>query len=119
MRRLILMLLTGGMMALAFPAVAQTAADRIVAQLRAQGFDDIMVTTTLLGRVQIIAREDDIRREIVLNPATGAILRDYWAEIDDDDEDDEDKRNRKRKGKDDGYLLDSDDDDKRRKTDDD
>ncbi|MAN97545.1 hypothetical protein [uncultured Roseovarius sp.] len=112
MRRLILTALTATAIVLAVPAGAQTAADRIVAQLRGQGFEDIAVTTTLLGRVQIIAREDDTRREIILNPATGAILRDYWTDIDDDG-----KRKRKRKGKDD-YLLDS-DDDKRRKKDDD
>ncbi len=113
MRRLILTALTATAIVLVVPAGAQTATDRIVAQLRGQGFEDIAVTTTLLGRVQIIAREDDTRREIILNPATGAILRDYWTDIDDDD----DKRKRKRKGKDD-YLLDS-DDDKRRKKDDD
>jgi hypothetical protein len=114
MRRLILMLLTGGVMALALPAGAQTAADRIVAQLRAQGFENIVVNSTLLGRVQILAWEDDTRREIVINPATGAILRDYWTEIDDD----EDKQKRKRKGKTDAYLLDSDDDWRRKKDDD-
>lgn len=116
-RRLILPVLSAlaMAMAMALPATAQTAADRIVAQLRAQGFDEITVRRTLLGRVQIIAQEDETRREIVLNPATGAILRDYWTEIDDDDDD---KRNRNDKDRDNDYLLDS-DDKKRRKEDDD
>lgn len=95
---------------LAVPASAQTAEDRIVRQLRAQGFEEIEVSRTLLGRVRIVAVEDDTLREIVLNPSTGAILRDYWTEIDDDDDDDGKGRGRGRDDRDAGYLLDSDDD---------
>ncbi len=98
---------------LAVPAAAQTAEDRIVRQLREQGFEEIEVSRTLLGRVRIVAIEDDTLREIVLNPSTGAILRDYWTEIDDDDDDDSGKgrgRGRGRGDRDEGYLLDSDDD---------
>ena len=103
---------------LSVPAAAQTAADRIVAQLRGQGFDRIRVKRTLLGRVRILARGEDMRREIVLDPSTGAILRDYWTERgddDDDDDDDEDDHDRRR-GR--GLLLDSDDGDRREDDDD-
>ena len=70
-------------------AQAQTAPDRIVQQLRDQGFDEIEVTRTWLGRVRIVAEEDDTLREIILNPNTGHILRDYWVALDDGDDDDD------------------------------
>lgn len=63
-------------MALALPAQAEIGGD-IVAQLRAQGFSQITVTHTLLGRVRILAKAGRLAREIVLNPNTGEILRDY------------------------------------------
>lgn len=63
-------------MALAQPAQAEIGGD-IVAQLRAQGFSQITVTHTLLGRVRILAKGGRLAREIVLNPNTGEILRDY------------------------------------------
>ena len=65
-------------------AVAQTVQDSIIAQLTAQGFSEIRVNRTFLGRVRIIALSDDLRREIVFNPGNGGILRDYWVELDDD-----------------------------------
>ena len=74
---------------LAGVAQTQTIQDRIVQQLRDQGFDEIEVTRTWLGRVRILAEEDDTLREIILSPTTGAILRDYWVELDDDDDDDD------------------------------
>ena len=63
--------------ALAFPAQGAGLADSIVSQLRAQGFTSVDVSTTLLGRVRILAEGAASRREIVLNPRTGEILRDY------------------------------------------
>lgn len=50
----------------------------IEAQLRAQGFTSIVVSTTWLGRTQIDAVSASQKREIVINPRTGEILRDYW-----------------------------------------
>lgn len=58
------------------PALA-VEADDIVAQLRAQGFSQINVSRTFLGRVKIEAQAPALHREIVLNPKTGEILRDY------------------------------------------
>lgn len=53
-------------------------ADDVAAQLTKQGFRKISTTTTWLGRVRITAERKDGRREIVLNPRTGEILRDQW-----------------------------------------
>jgi len=63
---------------LATPARAASYADAIVAQLSAQGFADVLVDTTWLGRVRIVATRSDGVREIILNPRTGEILRDLW-----------------------------------------
>ena len=115
-RRHILCILIGliGLIAMpAQPAFAQTAQEKVVRQLRAQGFEDIEISRTLLGRVRIIAIEDDTLREIILNPSTGVILRDYWTEVEDDDDDDDDDDDGKDRDRgddeDDAYLLDSDD----------
>ena len=51
--------------------------DLVTAALRDQGFEVTLVHWTWLGRIRIIAVSDDIRREIVINPNTGEILRDY------------------------------------------
>lgn len=73
--------------ALASPAAAETAGQRvqdaIVAQLGSQGFTRVRISNTFLGRVRIYATGNGISREIIFNPRTGEILRDYW---DDDDE---------------------------------
>lgn len=52
--------------------------EQVVAQLRAQGYSDIIVSRTLLGRARIVARDGTLRREVILNRATGEILRDFW-----------------------------------------
>lgn len=67
--------------AAALPAAAAEVQDSLVAQLRAQGFTSVDVSTTLLGRVRILASSDTMRREIVLNPGTGEVLRDYQESI--------------------------------------
>jgi hypothetical protein len=59
-------------------ANAQGFADSVVDQLRRQGFSRISVGRTLLGRTQIVAEGNGGRREIILNPRTGEILRDLW-----------------------------------------
>lgn len=65
-------------------AAAQSVQDQIVSQLRAQGFSEITLQRTWLGRVRVIAKRDDLRRELVFDPQTGEILRDYWREDNDD-----------------------------------
>ncbi|MEL7181617.1 MAG: hypothetical protein AAFN63_17610, partial [Pseudomonadota bacterium] len=65
-------------------AAAQSVQDQIVSQLRDQGFGDIRVQRTWLGRIRVISQRDGVRRELVFNPQTGEILRDYWRDADDD-----------------------------------
>ena len=55
----------------------------VLGALKAQGYDDIAVERTLLNRERIVARSSTLRREIVLDPRTGEILRDYWQSVDD------------------------------------
>jgi len=52
--------------------------DGVVRQLKQQGFSQIEVSRTWLGRSRIVSRRGDLFREIILNPLTGEILRDYW-----------------------------------------
>ena len=65
------------LLAFAAPAHAQDIEKQIILQLRAQGFGTVEVSRTLLGRSRIVARSPALRREIVVNPNTGHILRDY------------------------------------------
>jgi hypothetical protein len=58
-------------------AHASETQDRIIAELQDQGYSRIEVSRTLLGRTRIVAEGDDYVREIVLNPASGVILRDF------------------------------------------
>lgn len=69
-----------GLLFAPLPLMAQTASvqDQIIGQLRDQGFTRIEVSRTLLGRVQLHATSDQLERELVFNPVTGEILRDYW-----------------------------------------
>ncbi len=76
MRKLILIV---GLL-FAVPAVAQSKSvqEQIIEQLAQQGFSEIEVARTFLGRVRIQAYSDTLVRELVFNPVTGEILRDYW-----------------------------------------
>lgn len=58
-------------------AFAETVDQAVVAQLQQQGYTSVKVSTTWLGRIVIRARLDGGHREIVINPKTGEILRDY------------------------------------------
>ena len=68
-----------GLVVALFGAGAALASDyqsSVLAQLRAQGFDEIKVETTWLGRLKITAQRRGAEREIILNPRSGEILRD-------------------------------------------
>lgn len=74
-------LLTCGTAALALWAGVVSASpygDEVVSQLTRQGFKNIQVETTWLGRERIVADRADGLREIILNPRSGEILRDTW-----------------------------------------
>lgn len=71
---------------LAMPASAAPTIDEIIAQLQAQGYTDVTVSRTWLGRTRIEAESTTHEREIVFNQRTGEILRDFWVELDAEDE---------------------------------
>jgi len=76
---MLLRVVTSSCLALAVFAGAgfsQSYEDSLVKQLRAQGYSNINVSRTLLGRAQISATTEGEVREIILNPRTGEILRD-------------------------------------------
>ncbi len=62
---------------LTLPALAAPVEEVIVDQLRAQGYTINSVALTFLGRIRIDATQGNLRREVVINPRTGEILRDY------------------------------------------
>ncbi|WP_370312007.1 hypothetical protein [Sagittula sp.] len=77
MKRLVLAPLIAAMLLSGTAALAQSAVDQIVERLRAENYGEIRVQRTLLGRIRVTATGKSGDREIVLNPSTGAILRDY------------------------------------------
>jgi hypothetical protein len=81
-RRIFLASLLAAAVAGAGTAFAGSVVDEVVAQLRDQGFTDIKISTTFLGRTRVLALGNNLRREIIINPRTGEILRDYWEQID-------------------------------------
>lgn len=99
-RRAVLALMTASAVAgLALPAQAQTSEERVIQRLASEGYTEIEVRRTLLGRIRLrAARPDGTEREIVLNPRSGEILRDYidygdqQEREDDADREDEDDR---------------------------
>lgn len=116
-RRVFLAALAGGMAA-AGMAEARDRSDDIVRELKRKGYRVTEVSRTFLGRVRILATRDGGRREIIVNPVTGEILRDLWiargqgdADGDWDDWDGDDDRNNDRGG-DDDRDDDGDDDDR-------
>lgn len=82
MDRRAFMLMLGAGLAAATPLAAQSYADQIVGQLVDQGFRNIEVEVTFLGRVWIRGESGEGIREIILNPKTGEILRDLWLDLD-------------------------------------
>ena len=59
-------------------AAAGSYEDNVLEQLQAQGYGDIRVSRTLLGRARIVAVSGEFSREIILDRNTGEILRDLW-----------------------------------------
>lgn len=72
----------------AAPVSAETVEESIVRQLREQGFERIRIERTLLGRLRIEAYSSSLERELVVNPNTGEVLRDYWEALDNEHDDD-------------------------------
>lgn len=61
-------------------AQSRTRAD-VVAALEASGYTVTEIRTTLLGRLRIVARNGEHRREVVMSRATGEILSDRIVEV--------------------------------------
>ncbi|MEM9579626.1 MAG: hypothetical protein AAF891_02985 [Pseudomonadota bacterium] len=59
------------------PLTAQSVAEDIAAQLRAQGYEQVQMSRTWLGRLRFLATTGLQTREIIVNPRTGEILRDF------------------------------------------
>jgi hypothetical protein len=59
------------------PALARTIEDQVLSNLAAQGYVILEQGYTFLGRLRIVAENERFHREIVVNPGTGEILRDY------------------------------------------
>ena len=137
MRRLLIVLAIFGLMG--GPLMAGIA-DVWVRQLQLDGYEEITVSRTWLGRMRIVAEKKDVTREIILNRSTGEVLRDYsragdgtlrlplgfTVSLDDDDDndhdddDDDDRSGKSGKSDDpDDDDDDDDDDDKSGKSDDD
>lgn len=100
-------------------ADAAGARDRIVTLLREDGYSEIRISRTLLGRMRFVANRSDAEREIVINPNTGVILRDYIRFIRRDGSDDEDDDDREDDEDDDEFDDDDDFDDDEEDDDDD
>lgn len=66
----------------ASPAFATDIEQSVLSQLRDQGFSTIQRSRTLLGRIRFVAVGPGMRREVILNPRTGEILRDFWKTTD-------------------------------------
>lgn len=69
-------------LAAAPPLGATPARDAVINALQEQGYSIVLVHWTLLGRIRIVANSPELHREIVINPTTGAVLRDYWVATD-------------------------------------
>lgn len=111
-RRVFITALTSALLS-APTAFAQSVSvvDQVIAQLKAQGYTRITLGRTFLGRTRIVAVNETMRREIIINPATGEILRDYW-ELDEGGRDtDHDDHNGGRSSSRDDDDDDRDDDD--------
>ena len=71
---------------LAMPATAAPTIEEIISQLESQGYRDVTVSRTWLGRIRIEAESGTHEREIVFNQRTGEILRDFWEELEDEED---------------------------------
>ena len=127
-RRSFLLLTSAAAASVAFPAHADYV-NSVRDQLSQQGYRQISVSSTLLGRTRIVAKFKSGTREIIMNPRTGEILRDLWSSAQggsgpsivgndtddqdddrDDDGDDDGGKGRGRGGDDDGDGGDGDSD---------
>lgn len=72
-------------------AASETVRERVVQELRQDGFADIRVYRTFLGRLRFVGENQNTRREIVVSPSTGVVLRDYQRALENSEDDDRDE----------------------------
>lgn len=75
-RHIVLTLLSAALSA-SSPAFAQSQLDRVVSDLRSENYDTITIKRTFLGRIRVYGSGSAGVREVILNPSTGEVLRDY------------------------------------------
>jgi hypothetical protein len=73
--RAVVPVLAASALLLPAPAGADTA-DAIANELRREGYSDVRIERTLLGRTRILGEGPPGRREVVIDRGTGEILRD-------------------------------------------
>ncbi|MBY6162829.1 hypothetical protein KUV73_18235 [Mameliella alba] len=77
MRFAVLCFLLLAALSVASPVLAQSHRDAVIQRLASEGFTNFRVRRTWLGFDQIVAEGPAGRREVVINPSTGAVKRDY------------------------------------------
>lgn len=60
----------------------------IISQLKSQGYRLVEREKTWLGRIALEFESKTHEREIIVNPNSGAVIRDYKEPLDSDDKDD-------------------------------
>ena len=78
-RRAFILSMGALLMLASWPVLADVAED-VAAQLREEGYENISIERTLLGRIRVTAERATQRREIVIDRGTGEILRDLTEE---------------------------------------
>jgi len=81
LKRIIFVMVLATALPAAAPVFANPISDAVVLRLQQQGYDTIDVRRTLLGRIHITATNQDYRRELVVHPITGQVMRDRWVVI--------------------------------------
>lgn len=69
------------LLATAGSSLAFDVQNQLLTQLRRMGYTDFTVSTTMLGRLQVIATDGIVQREIVVNPRTLEVMRDYSSPV--------------------------------------
>ncbi len=62
---------------------------QLIEQLAAEGYEVLVIESTLLGRLKVEAHSEKFEREIVLAPGAGTFLRDEISPLEEDDTDDD------------------------------
>jgi hypothetical protein len=82
MNRRVFLLSSAGSLLLSSPVLAAAShEDEVARTLVGQGFAITGRSRTLLGRVRFTAAKGETQREVVVDPSSGEILRDYYQRV--------------------------------------